>query len=52
VAPLFYDRGRDGIPHAWVDRMRESIVSTLIAFSSHRMVKEYFELAYGPLGVG
>jgi glycogen phosphorylase len=52
VAPLYYDRDADGIPHGWVDHMRESIVSSLIAFSSHRMVKEYFELAYGPLGVG
>ncbi|HLU31379.1 MAG TPA: alpha-glucan phosphorylase, partial [Acidimicrobiia bacterium] len=52
VAPLYYERDSDGIPHAWVERMRRSIASSLVRFSSHRMVAEYLERAYLPLGRG
>ena len=50
VAPEFYDRDADGIPSAWVARMREAVASSLIRFSSHRMVADYMDLAYRPLG--
>lgn len=50
VVPLYYARNEDGLPHEWVARMRESIVSTLVAFSTHRMVRDYYDLAYSPLG--
>ncbi len=46
VAPLFYERDSNGIPRGWVERMRESIISTLVQFSTHRMVVEYAEKAY------
>jgi starch phosphorylase len=49
VVPLYYDRGPDGIPHGWVETMRESMISTLVSFSTHRMVKAYAENAYYPL---
>src|SRR5690606_31883027 len=49
VAPMYYDRDGDGIPQAWVERMRRSIISSLVRFSSHRMVADYVDLAYGPL---
>ena len=50
VAPLFYERNESGIPVKWVERMRASISSSLVAFSSHRMVAEYAKLAYFPMG--
>lgn len=50
IVPLYYDRDAMGVPTAWVDRMRESMVSTIAAFSSHRMVADYSRLAYFPLG--
>ncbi|HKX75258.1 MAG TPA: alpha-glucan family phosphorylase [Acidimicrobiia bacterium] len=50
VVPLFYDRDETGISSKWVERMRASIGSSLVAFSSHRMVSEYANLAYFPLG--
>jgi starch phosphorylase len=50
VVSAFYERDEAGIPHRWVEMMRESIVSTLVAFSSHRMVADYASLAYYPLG--
>ena len=49
VAPLYYDRDEAGIPGAWVEIMRRSIVSTVVRFSSHRMVAEYLTRAYAPL---
>ena len=50
VAPLYYQRNADGLPEAWAELMRESITSTLVAFSSHRMVADYARLAYFPMG--
>src|SRR5262249_11446211 len=41
IAPLFYLRGPDGVPHAWIARMRESIKSLAPMFSATRMVKDY-----------
>jgi starch phosphorylase len=52
VAPLFYDRNDEGVPEGWVATMRESIASTLLAFSTHRMVADYYTEGYGPLGGG
>lgn len=51
VVPRFYDRDDDGIPRQWVAMMKEAMVSTLSEFSAARMVKEYSERAYLPLGI-
>lgn len=50
VIPLFYERNEDGIPLRWTEMMRESIASTLVAFSTHRMLADYSALAYFPMG--
>ncbi len=50
IAPLYYDRDRDGLPTEWIRRMKESMVSSLLAYSTHRMVADYCKLAYFPLG--
>jgi glycogen phosphorylase len=49
VSPLYYERNAAGIPEGWVERMRESITSTLLEFSTHRMVADYCNEAYFPL---
>jgi starch phosphorylase len=41
VVPLYYQREADGLPHAWIGRMKESIRSIVPVFSTRRMVKEY-----------
>jgi starch phosphorylase len=46
IVPLFYDRGADGLPHAWLERMRAAIASCLPAFNTDRMVRDYTERAY------
>lgn len=50
VAPEFYDRDDDGLPLRWIERMQASFSSSIAEFSSHRMVMDYFRLAYAPLG--
>lgn len=50
VAPLYYTRDEEGLPTEWIEWMRESIISSLVRFSSHRMVADYCKLAYFPLG--
>ena len=50
VIPLFYDRNEDGLPLGWTDRMRESIIGSIRQFSTHRMVADYWDLAYRPMG--
>ncbi len=48
VIPQFYARGPDGIPHAWVERMRESMAQLTVRYSTNRVVREYTESYYLP----
>lgn len=48
IVPLFYNRGADGVPRGWVDRMKASMRTITPMFSTTRMVKEYSTLMYVP----
>lgn len=48
VVPLYYDRNVDGIPHRWLELVKNSLRTLTPCFSSHRMVREYFEDYYQP----
>jgi glycogen phosphorylase len=48
VIPEFYARDGQGIPTAWVARMRESMAQLTPRFSASRAVCEYAELHYLP----
>ncbi len=48
VIPEFYNRGNNGIPSAWVNRMRESMAVLTPQFSANRSVREYTEQHYLP----
>lgn len=48
VIPLFYNRNNDGIPCAWVGRIRESMAQLTPRFSSVRAVRDYTEDYYLP----
>ncbi len=51
VAPLFYDVDPDdGLPHGWIGVMKEATLSSINTFSTHRMVADYCDLAYFPMG--
>lgn len=48
VIPEFYNRNKEGIPTAWVARMRESMARLTPRFSTNRTVREYTEQHYLP----
>ena len=48
VIPEFYQRNDQGIPTAWVGRMRESMARLTPRFSAERTVREYTEKHYLP----
>ena len=48
VIPEFYTRDKDGIPVAWLSRIRESMAHLTPQFSANRTVREYTEQRYLP----
>ena len=48
VVPTFYERGADGLPRRWLERMRSGISFLATNFGAHRMVREYVERCYIP----
>lgn len=50
VVPMFYTRGRDGVPREWVRRMKNAMRTVCPIYSASRMVKEYTERLYLPAG--
>ena len=48
IVPLFYQRGPDGIPRGWVEKMRAGLRRLVPIFNSHRMVQEYVSRYYLP----
>ena len=46
--PLFYDRAADGLPRAWIARMKKSMRLLTPVFNTNRMVREYAERFYLP----
>lgn len=51
VVPLFYERGADGLPRAWVRKMKSSLAHLNAVFNTNRMLREYTEKFYLPLGL-
>ena len=50
VVPMFYARGRDGLPREWIRRMKHAMRTICPVFSAYRMVREYTERLYIPAG--
>jgi starch phosphorylase len=48
IIPLFYDRDGEGLPLGWLKGMKAAITTVGPAFSSTRMVREYWERFYAP----
>ena len=46
VLPAFYNRDPNGLPHAWIDRMRRAMKTLPYPFSATRMVLDYVEQVY------
>ena len=48
VVPEFFNRDANGIPRAWLKRMRNSMATLVSQFTTDRMVKEYTGKYYAP----
>ncbi|HPZ08554.1 MAG TPA: alpha-glucan family phosphorylase [Candidatus Eremiobacteraeota bacterium] len=48
IIPLFYERGRSGMPHKWVNMMKNSMRKLIPRFNTNRMVSEYASRFYFP----
>jgi starch phosphorylase len=48
ILPLFYQRGRDGLPREWIRRMKASMKTLGQSMSSHRMLMDYANQFYMP----
>lgn len=50
IIPLFYERGPDGIPGAWLRRVKRAMRTLVPRFTARRMLKDYVSTMY--LGQG
>jgi starch phosphorylase len=48
IIPLFYQRGRDGLPREWIKRMKSSMKEIGKSMSCQRMLMNYSEQFYYP----
>jgi len=48
LIPLFYHRGRDGLPREWIKRMKDCMRQIGQSMSSHRMLMDYSNNFYFP----
>jgi starch phosphorylase len=48
IIPLFYQRGRDGLPREWIKRMKNCMKEIGHSMSSHRMLMDYSNNFYFP----
>jgi glycogen phosphorylase len=48
IAPLFHDRGSDGVPRDFVQVMKNSMKTVNAEFNTNRMVEEYAQRFYTP----
>ncbi len=51
IVPLFFERDEDGVPHRWCEVVKESIATCAARFSATRMLNDYVERVYRPLGL-
>jgi starch phosphorylase len=48
IVPLFFDRDEAGVPHRWIERMKDAMATLTASFSASRMVADYARQAYVP----
>jgi starch phosphorylase len=52
VIPLYFDRDYQGLPRAWIARMKRAIRTLGWRFNADRMVMDYVRLCYLPAAGG
>jgi starch phosphorylase len=48
LLPMFYRRGEDGLPHEWLEKVKNCIRKISPQFNAQRMIREYMDQLYGP----
>ncbi len=48
VVPAFYERDADGLPRAWLTRMRASLRTLAPGYCTGRMLDDYVRRVYAP----
>ena len=48
IVPLYYNRGRDGIPRGWISAMKWAMQTLCPEYSTNRMVADYLNKYYTP----
>jgi glycogen phosphorylase len=48
LIPLYYDRDLRGVPHGWIERMKNALRVAFQKFNSRHMVQTYIEQYYVP----
>jgi starch phosphorylase len=48
IVPLYYERDRKGVPHKWMQMVKEAIKTVTPAFNACRMMEEYNSEMYLP----
>jgi len=48
IVPMFYDRGRDGLPRGWIKMMKDCMKQIGQSMDSHRMLMDYSNHFYFP----
>jgi glycogen phosphorylase len=48
IIPQFYNKGQDGVPKQWVNKIKTSMKKLGPFFNTHRMVQEYLNKYYLP----
>jgi starch phosphorylase len=48
IVPMFYDRGRDGLPREWIKMMKDCMKQIGQSMASHRMLMDYSNQSYFP----
>ena len=46
VSPCFYDRDMNGIPRAWIAKIRRSMATLAVKYDTTRMVRDYTKIYY------
>ncbi len=49
IAPLYYNRGADGIPHGWIRSVKSCIADIASNFTTNRMLIDYEERFYNKM---
>jgi starch phosphorylase len=48
VIPTFYERGGDGIPRRWLQRVKRAMQTLIPKFTAARMLQDYVDVMYCP----